>query len=563
MLAPGCGFRCITGVHPLAPVVSGRPASLRRPEAHVLAVAWLAALALAGIGGDFPLNDDWSYARTVQRLAETGVYAPGGWTSMPLLANVAWGALFCLPAGFSHEALRLSTVVAGAAMGYGSYVLARDLGWRRGPAAVAMATVLFNPLTVVSSASFMTDVPSAAAVVWAAVFFARAIRQPEGAAWLWATVFSVVATLSRQTGLALPLAFGLVLVVRHGVRPGIVGRAAAPLAACVVALVAYGRWLEASGRVPALYAVKTEMLAQRLADPGGLAAVVALNGYGAGLTLGLLLAPVAALAVAGLAGRRPRLMWGVAAGAVAIGGLAAAVKALPVLGNGLVPSGAGPLTLYDRLILHLGTVPALPPAFWASATLVGGASAVVLLAAAVAGAARAVRRADAEAAPALAVGAFLLLSGAATLAPLFPGDFFDRYLIPVVPLWGIGALAAPRTVSRGALTTAAVLLVGMAAFSTVALHDYFAWNRARWALLAHVETEAPEVWREIDGGFEFNGWTRYDPRTAKSSDRSWWAPSVRDIVTFGPVPGYREVASVPYVRWWPAGEARVRWLRAE
>ncbi|HEX8298831.1 MAG TPA: glycosyltransferase family 39 protein [Rubricoccaceae bacterium] len=538
------------------------PASLRRPDAHVLSLAWLAALALAGIGGDFPINDDWSYARTVQRLVETGVYAPGGWTSMPLLTNVWWGALFCLPAGFSHEALRLSTVVAGVAMGYGSYVLARDMGWTRGPAAVAMAVVLFNPLTVVSSATFMTDVPSAAAVVWAAVFFARALRYPTVSAVLWATGFSIVATLSRQTGLALPLAFGLVFVVRHGVRLGTVGQAAGPLAASVAALVGYGHWLEVTGRVPALYALKTEMLAERLADPVELASVVAMNGYGIVLTLGLVLAPLAVLATADTVRRRG---WAVAVAVCALGaGVAAvAVRGLPVLGNVLVPQGAGPLTLFDREVLHLRNIATLPRAFWTAATVIGGAAAVGLLAAAGAGIVRAVRRTQPELASVLAVGAFLLLAGAATLAPLLPGDFFDRYLVPVIPLWGAGALSllGRRAVPRRALALAAVLLVGMAAVSVVVLHDYFAWNRARWALLAHVETEAPDVWRRIDGGFEFNGWTRYDPQAARQRGRSWWAPSARDVIAFGSVRGYREVAGVPYTRWWPHGRGRIVWLQ--
>ena len=547
-------------------MVVGRPASLRLFDAHALAALWLAALALAGIGGDFPLNDDWSYARTVQRLVETGEYRPGGWTSMPLLSNVLWGALFCLPAGFSHEALRLSTVVLGGVAGYGSYVLARDLGWARGPAAVAMASVLFNPLVFVSSATFMTDVPSAAAVVWAAVFFARALRQPASAAWLWATAFATVATLSRQTGLALPLAFGLVLVVRHGVRLGIVGRAVGPLAVSGMALVAYGRGLEASGRVPALYAAKTEMLAGRLADPGALASVVAANGYAAGLTVGLVLAPLAVLAVASAFGQRP---WAAAASvavcALAVGAGAVAVRGLPAFGNVLVLSGAGPLTLYDTEVLHLANAPALPRAVWAAATLVGGASAAGLLAAAVAGAVRTARRPGAEGLSVLAAGAFLVLGGAATLAPMLPGDFFDRYLVPVIPLWGVGALCvvSPRSVPRKALAVAAVVLVGLAASSVVAAHDYFAWNRARWALLAYVAEEAPAVWREIDGGFEFNGWTRYDPRAARQDGRSWWAPSARDVVAMGPIQGYREVAGVPYARWWPLGEARVVWLRAE
>ena len=76
-------------------------------DLSVLLAVWLWFCWLIGMHGDFPLNDDWSYSIAVQRLLDEGSFRPTDWTSMPLLTHTLWGALFCIPNGYSAEALRL------------------------------------------------------------------------------------------------------------------------------------------------------------------------------------------------------------------------------------------------------------------------------------------------------------------------------------------------------------------------------------------------------------------------------------------------------------------------
>ena len=63
--------------------------------------------------GDFPLNDDWSYAGNVRELVENHQYTSTNRTLA--LLHTAWGALFTLPFGISYTALRLSTLTTGGA----------------------------------------------------------------------------------------------------------------------------------------------------------------------------------------------------------------------------------------------------------------------------------------------------------------------------------------------------------------------------------------------------------------------------------------------------------------
>src|SRR5580765_8375698 len=77
----------------------------------ILAAFWLVGLLVVWPVGNFPLNDDWAFARSVKRLLETGSFYPTAWAAMPLFTQTLWGALFCLPMGFSFNALRCSTLV--------------------------------------------------------------------------------------------------------------------------------------------------------------------------------------------------------------------------------------------------------------------------------------------------------------------------------------------------------------------------------------------------------------------------------------------------------------------
>src|SRR4029078_13384805 len=78
-----------------------------------LSGVWLLMVLLVNPVREFPLNDDWSYSLAVQSLIKSGHLTLSVFTSMPLIAQVLWGALFCLPFGFSFTALRTSTITLG------------------------------------------------------------------------------------------------------------------------------------------------------------------------------------------------------------------------------------------------------------------------------------------------------------------------------------------------------------------------------------------------------------------------------------------------------------------
>src|ERR1041384_2303938 len=92
---------------------------------HLLLISclWLLLAIIINSYGEFPYNDDWAYAQSVKALVETGTFFMSGWTSVNLLTQIGWGALFCLPFGFSFTALRISTLAAGLLGLWGTYRL--------------------------------------------------------------------------------------------------------------------------------------------------------------------------------------------------------------------------------------------------------------------------------------------------------------------------------------------------------------------------------------------------------------------------------------------------------
>ena len=170
------------------------------------------------------------------------------------------GAALCIPAGYSFDALRLSTLTLSLLGIIGAYLLMRELRRSRLVAVAVALTFGFNPVYFALSNTFMTDVPFTATFILASLFFLRSLRGDSDFDWLLGMVLAIAATLCRQLGVALPLAFAISLLLRRGVAFRYAMRAVFPPIACIGALFGLQHWLAATGRLPALYGSSTETL---------------------------------------------------------------------------------------------------------------------------------------------------------------------------------------------------------------------------------------------------------------------------------------------------------------
>ena len=284
------------------------------------------------------------------------------------------------------------------------------------------------------------------------------------------------------------------------------------------------------------------------------------------LLLGLFLMPLAAIYLADHWGelsakeRKDRLLVVVAFAPFLVRGVAE----IP-LGNIIYDLGVGPKTLTDyfhfRLNDHTGAGVALMSAIRAAA-VVGGAGLVFCCADRFVDvlekwkSKRSGVKAGMEWFPAVAIALyypFLILFSA----------FFDRYLLPLIPLFALFLLDSEK---KGPSSRAKIWAVSFACpftalmlfFSVATTMDYLGWNRLRWKAIEYL-TERGVPHPDIDGGFEYSGWY-----VSEDNNYKWGkACDYKYRITFGELEGYEQIASFSYRRLLPPCRESVYVLRKQ
>jgi len=521
--------------------------------------------------GDFPLGDDWSYGRVVQTLVETGSFRYTDWVSMPLVAQALWGALFCLPVGFSFTALRISTLILGLVGILATYQLIRQFGAKSNAALLAALLIATNPLYFALSNSFFTDVPFYALTTLSLLLFVHGIKHGRIGAYAGGIVLACVAVLVRQIGIVLPVAIAIAVIVKNRIgRSTLFMAILAPLAVFTV-YFGYNHLIESTIGQPELYNLKIDEFIGRLQLPlPRLLWNLFSRSSTALLYLGLFLLPAS---LASLPGRwrslAPRDRWVSALLFCVFVSLPALYlviigRLMPVGDNWIYDIGLGTPTLTDVFTLNLPHLPSAPKTVWIAVTLSSLAGAGLLMECLVSTAIRSFAESDPVDRNQKWITVLVWTYSLAYLAPLAVAGFFDRYLIMLLPLLLIPILVHPIDLgisSRpGSLLPACAVMLILAFFSISGTHDYLSWNRARWDALDYLVDQKGISPHIIDGGFEFNGW-HYDAGSGMRPKRKWWVYDDAYMVTFGPVRGYQTLRRFVYERWLSMDEGTILILR--
>ena len=519
----------------------------------VLSAIWVAACFLVDPRGNFPLNDDWSYAAAVRTLLDHHRLELTDFTSMPLVAQVLWGALFCLPFGFSFDALRVSTLVLGLVGVVSTYALVRTVAVSadRSIAWLCGLVILVNPVYLCLAHSFMTDVPFFAVTTLTLALSARWLQGPKPTLDVATVTLVITGGLIRQlaitTAAAIALAVGSCRPTRFrrlAIAPTIMAAAwAVPFAWRHILLSTTGlptlydrpfADLRASLAMPMLYLLRHTLLLTLISS----------------LYVGLFLAPLILAATpqrtAGHSKTRfvPLLETIVAIGVMLV--LLIARRRMPLWGDQLKDVSVGP----DYLTGILPTVP-FAAIVWIPLTAISVVAAVrlarYLMTVAMSLLRRWSMRSNED-----QVLLMLLAFGVFYTAPLFIGGvLLDRYLLVILPvLMAVTAAASLTTPRIGRLRASVILALPVGLFSIAATHDYLALNRARWEALRDATTIFHVAASDLDGGREFNGWSAY--RVGEHRRGAWWDPVGQTwVVSLSPLPNFDMLREYSYARWLP------------
>jgi 4-amino-4-deoxy-L-arabinose transferase-like glycosyltransferase len=489
-------------------------------------------------------------------LVERGELRLSDWTATNLIAQLFWGALFCLPAGFSFTALRLSTLTLGLIGVLATYGLLREA---RAPAPLAILGSLvlaFSPIYFSLSFTFMSDVPFVATATVASWLLLRGLRRASSIELIGGLTLVAVAVLIRPVGLALPFAFAFAYILKYGPQIRRLLESILLVGAGLALQIGFERWLRWSDRLPVMFGNQVHQLQSQLHLPWSLilSEAITITSYS------FIYAGVFLFAFLIATHRIPRRMPVIVTGIVAATTSAMAMwgELMPLHGNILHKGGLG--CCVDR-------VSQAPSYFWMLVTFIGVFGSILLITESL----RSLicilpsRQKSGEERYVLAFALLAIIIGFAPLPFVGLGwnGFYDRYLmifLPFVMLMFVAASCTSTFTFRGrsiTLFVSTATLIGTAAFSVAATHDYLAASRVRWAALQHLLAEgiSPE---RIDGGFEFGGLYLYNiPYAHHEGECCYWKVNDDYIVSGFELKGYATLATYDIEHWLPWGRGKM------
>jgi hypothetical protein len=569
--------------------MSARASRTRTPR-DLLLIAGLFALlvVLANPLHNFPIGDDWEYARTVQQLLTTGQFYRSPVLQPTALFPAVWGALFSAVFGFSFTVLRLSTLPLAAGTLLAFYLILGELSFPPAWRLLGTLTLMVAPLFMFNALSFMTDVPC---LFWLMLGLWCSLRGFRLGRPVWVLAGSACGALSfltRQLGLALPVAVALA-VLAYRPRADWPRWLAASLGLPLAAVLLFYGWEAVSHRATwADSARTTQGTLQFIFNPQLPAALarrviimlVSLNMYM--LPIWLAFSPQAGqawLAFKHLGGR-------LQAAATLLGFFFFASITFfglrgdwwPYTRGSLTNAGLWPSLAYFAFPADVRP-PFLPQPFWIVLTYIGTALAVALALNLAVRFVRALRqpgepanrlpvpagprwrRGPVEAwrftsarlerigpARGLVYATLLVLLALTLVYPLF----FERYFLPILPLSIVLLLEAARRI-RPLLPLAAVSLLAIGIFSVGLMWDYFDWHAVRWTESQALVSRGLPL-EKLDAGYDWSGWFLSDEAYAYveaeklpvTIDIFHYVIDPEYMVTFTAQPGYQAAQAWPF-----------------
>jgi hypothetical protein len=517
------------------------------------------------------INDDWAFVRTLEIFVSEGRLAPTGWGPSwapggpALLTHLIWGRLFTYFWGFSLTGLRVSVLVLGILGSVAMLVVLRLFKASVAEAFWATLTMVFNPLFLSQSFTYMTDVTFASMVIFSVLFLAIGIENRKIHILALGLIFALLAILTRQLGIVIPVAFVLVCFVHPaGLRVGKWKALFLTLILVIIPWAAYEYYLSVTGSTPISRHLVLQEVFLHPGEKGFPDYLKFLFGnlFSCGLMyIGLFISPVLVLK------SRSLFSWTafnhfvlVFTGMFLIfevtliaGAMDAPVK---FCGNVIFNFGIGPILLKDVYILGIHQGSELSPAVYYLIVYWAGIAVVALLSLASWSLARLLRGITSQDRIEIAfLPSLTLMAGLFYLGIIVLSGFQDRYLIAPCVLFIIWLISdrevsSERALGHIELLAAAIPLVFLAWFSVTGVHDFMELKRAQKEAVDYLIQEKAVDPCHIDAGFEFNGYHCYDPNSQPAKGSSWWWVHQEDyVITLGPLPGYEAIRTVPFKRY--------------
>lgn len=535
---------------------------------------WFFMVILVNPLGNFPMIDDWVYGLSVKYLLENGDFRLPSYASANVFSQVYWGALFCLPFGFSFTALRFSTLTLGLVGVLVTYVLLREVNTNSKISLIGAFLIAINPIYFGLSNTFMTDVPFFAFFVLSLYFLIRGLKRDSNTEIIIGIAISYIALLIRQLGLIIPLAFGVAYLVKKSPNLQNIIKVLIPILLGLSIQIFYHRWLNITGRIPPLQNPQYNWFFKNVGSVFVIKPILS-HTLLAFIYMGWFIFPLLIIIFLkkfkGVSSQlnKKLIIFGLLTFWVSVIGQLIYQKRLMPLSCCHLDFGFGFGPLFhlrqplDPLLgslwfgqLRLLKSPGIPltlKMFWVFITAIGVFGIALLLYYLWLVIAQIFTQNQAEKyLNTLVISAIFIY-----LFPLLTAAFMDRYLLPLLPLFIIAALITTKdinklNVGRNIILLVLAVMLIYGGFTILSTHDYLSRDRTIWQALRTLMQEDQIPPNRINGGYEFNGWYSYDAnyqRKSPDTPDAWWVDDADYVISSGPIKGYEEVKRYPFERW--------------
>jgi hypothetical protein len=504
--------------------------SIRLPAILCAVALPLSALAIRPIV-EMGINDDWSYIKTVQLLAQTGHIVYNGWAAPILGWQLYLGALFVKLFGFSFTIVRASMVLVAMATAYLTQRTMVRAGISDWNATIGTLALVTSPLFLPLAFSFMTDVTGLFGIVLCLYGCLRALQEEnDRAAMAWicfAAVSNAIGGTARQIEWlgVLVMVPSTLWLLRH--RPRFLFYGSVLYFACVVFIAGSIHWFHHQ-----LYSVPESLIRQSMT----LGMIVSLlrSLLRIGLDTSLFVLPLLLVFIPGLrrGNRRSIILFATGTSLIVLFCL---IKAhdhkliywlAPFLGNYVTVYG-----LLENVSLHSPRPVILSFGVRLFITLLLFVSLVALFAFVFDSFRKPASNSNGSSRITwYQLGVLIVPFAVAYITLLIPravvNQLFDRYLLPLLMLSILVVVRYYQDRLHPLIPAATLIPIAVfAAFAIAGTHDIYSLFRARLAAVNELRSAGVPP-TAIDGGLEYNGWTqietaRYinDPRIpAKAGD---------------------------------------------
>ena len=156
--------------------------------------------------GNFPLNDDWAYFWSVKKFVTENKIEISDWATPSLVIQILIGGLICKIFSLSYTTLRILTLSFSLTGILIFFTLIRKL--TKNPL-IPTFVLLLNPLYLVLSFTFMTDIYFLTSMLLSLYFFYSGYKKENEKFTILGSFFSSLSILIRQIGIFIP--FGIFL----------------------------------------------------------------------------------------------------------------------------------------------------------------------------------------------------------------------------------------------------------------------------------------------------------------------------------------------------------------